>query len=73
MSLTNTIEQKKLEQVNEPIIVSQFRSTVERLFQLNRIGLLDYNETLFLINAYIKLVEEAQGAKGRDHNNRSRY
>ena len=70
MSLTNMVEQKKLEQVDKSMTMTQFKSSVEHVFMLNRIGLLDDDELLSLIDKYVQLTE-AQDAK--DGNGRSRY
>ena len=58
MLLTNMIERKKLEQVSELITVNQFKSTMEGLLQLHRIGLLEHDDALILMSAYVRLVKE---------------
>jgi len=79
MTFTNAVEQKKLEQVNTFTSLNQFKRTVVQLLQLNRVGLLDDDDALLLINGYVKMYEEARdaGDRGRqgtgDKVGRSRY
>ena len=73
MNLQLRVMEKHLEQVQKPFTIKQFKLMARAILQAHRIGLLDDNETLLLIYAYIKLVEEAQDAKGSNKGLRSRY